>query len=93
MICRSWKEDWLLGKRRYDFVELNKIIADSKGEINMSVIRSIRGGSAGLNEEDRLEIARLLIKAGYAVKIRYQLVPGNAKAKKEYVIEYWEDKE
>ena len=29
----------------------------------MAVIRSIRGGTAGLNEEERLTIARLLIKA------------------------------
>ena len=34
----------------------------------MAAIRSIRGGTAGLNEEDRLQIARLLIKAGYSVK-------------------------
>lgn len=31
----------------------------------MAVIRSIRGGSAGLNEEDRLTLAGLLVKAGY----------------------------
>ena len=43
----------------------------------MSIIRSIRGGSAGLNEEDMLTIAGLLI-------------PGNTKGKKEYVIEYEE---
>lgn len=54
----------------------------------MAVIRSIRGGTAGLNEEDRLQIARLLIKAGYSVRIGYQVIPGNAKGKKEYVIEY-----
>ena len=57
----------------------------------MAVIRSIRGGTAGLNEEDRLQIARLLIKAGYSVRIGYQVIPGNAKGKKEYVIEYWEE--
>lgn len=57
----------------------------------MAVIRSIRGGSAGLNEEDRLAIARLLVKAGYTVKIGYRLIPGNAKGKKEYVIEYEEE--
>lgn len=56
----------------------------------MAVIRSIRGGSAGLNEEDRLALAGLLIKAGYQVQIRYQLVPGNAKGKKEYTVEYEE---
>ena len=57
----------------------------------MAVIKSIRGGSAGLNEEDRLAIAQLLIKAGYPVKIGYRLVPGNAKGKKEYVVEYEEE--
>ncbi len=50
----------------------------------MAVIRSIRGGSAGLNEEDRLMLAGLLVKAGY------QSVPGNAKGKKEYTVEYEE---
>ena len=55
----------------------------------MAVIRSIRGGSAGLNEEDRLKIANLLVKAGYSVKIGYREIPGNAKGKKEYVVEYW----
>ena len=54
----------------------------------MAVIRSIRGGSAGLNEEDRLKIANLLVKAGYSVKIGYREIPGNAKGKKEYVVEY-----
>ena len=56
----------------------------------MAVIRSIRGGSAGLNEEDRLTLAGLLIKAGYAVRIGHQEIPGNTKGKKEYVVEYWE---
>lgn len=56
----------------------------------MAVIRSVRGGSAGLNEEDRLTLASLLVKAGYKVRIGYQLVPGNAKGKKEYVVEYEE---
>ena len=56
----------------------------------MSIIRSIRGGSAGLNEEDRLTIAGLLIKTGYRVQIGYRVIPGNTKGKKEYVIEYEE---
>ena len=47
----------------------------------MAVIRSIRGGLAGLNEEDRLKIANLLVKAGYSVKIGYREIPGNAKGK------------
>ena len=58
----------------------------------MAVIRSIRGGTVGLNEEDRLTIARLLIKAGYSVRIGYREIPGNAKGKKEYIVEYWEKK-
>lgn len=56
----------------------------------MAIIRSIRGGSAGLNEEDRLAIAKLLIKAGYTVRIGYREVPGSTKGKKEYVVEYEE---
>lgn len=55
------------------------------------IIRSIRGGSAGLNEEDRLQLANLLIKAGYTVRLRHQVVPNNAKGKKEYIVEYWEE--
>ena len=47
----------------------------------------------GLNEEERLMIARLLVKAGYTVKIGYRTIPGNAKGKKEYIVEYWEEKE
>ena len=54
----------------------------------MAVIRSIRGGTAGLNEEERLTIARLSIKAGYSVKIGYRVIPGNTKGKKEYIVEY-----
>lgn len=57
----------------------------------MGVIRSIRGGSAKLNEEDRLEIARLLIKAGYKVKIDYQSVPNDTKNRKEYVVVFEEN--
>ena len=57
----------------------------------MAVIRNIRGGTVGLNEEDRLMIARLLVNAGYNVNIGYRTIPGNAKGKKEYIVEYWED--
>lgn len=57
----------------------------------MGVIRCIRGGSAKLNEEDRLEIARLLIKAGYKVKIDYQPVPNDTKNRKEYVVVFEEN--
>ncbi len=59
----------------------------------MAIIHNVRGGTVGLNEEDRLMIARLLVKAGYSVKIGYRTIPGNAKGKKEYIVEYWEEKE
>lgn len=58
------------------------------------LIRSIRKGSAQWNEEDRLNIAALLVKCGYTVRISYRLCPGQSdktNAKKEYVIEYWEE--
>lgn len=56
----------------------------------MAIIRSIRGGSAGLNEEDRLTIAKLLLKAGYTVRILHRDTPGNTKGKKEYVVVFEE---
>ena len=55
----------------------------------MGVIRNIRGGSAKFNEEDRLQLATLLVKAGYTVKIEYRTVPGEEgkpKPKKEHVV-------
>ena len=45
------------------------------------IIRSIRKGSAQWNEEDRLQIATLLVKAGYSVRIGRQTVPGRRKRK------------
>lgn len=59
----------------------------------MAEIRNIRKGSAKWNEDDRLALATLLIKAGYTVKIDYRTVPGDEgkpKAKKEYVVVYEE---
>lgn len=58
------------------------------------VVRSIRKGSVQWNEEDRLQIATLLIKAGYAVRIGRRVVPGqneNKKAQMEYTVEFWEE--
>ncbi len=46
------------------------------------IIRSIRKGSAQWNEEDRLQIATLLVKAGYSVRIGRQTVPGGGKEKR-----------
>lgn len=57
----------------------------------MAVIRNVRGGSAKWNEDDRLQLANLLVKAGYQVKIDYQPVPGDAKNRKEHVIVYEEN--
>lgn len=56
----------------------------------MGVIRSIRGGSAKLNEEDRLQLANILVKAGYTVKIDYRPVPNDTKNRKEYVVVFEE---
>ena len=37
--------------------------------MDRKIIRSIRKGSAQWNEEDRLQLVTLLVKAGYCVKI------------------------
>lgn len=58
------------------------------------IIRSIRKGSVQWNEEDRLQIATLLLKCGYTVRINHRTVPGTEDKKnapKEYIIEYWEE--
>ena len=59
----------------------------------MGEIRNIRKGSAKFNEDDRLQLATLLVKAGYTVKIDYRIVPGDEnkpKPKKEHVVVYEE---
>ena len=59
----------------------------------MPEIRNIRKGSAKMNEEDRLQLATLLVKAGYTVKIDYCTVPGDegkSKPKKEYIVVFEE---
>lgn len=62
-----------------------------------NIIRSIRKGSVQWNEEDRLKLVTLLAKAGYAVKIGRQTVPGQDPEKKnaqmEYTVEFWEEKD
>ncbi len=58
------------------------------------IIRSIRKGSVQWNEEDRLQIATLLLKCGYSARITNQVVPGQEEkknAQKEYVVEFWEE--
>jgi hypothetical protein len=50
-------------------------------------IKSVRQGA--LNDADRLELARLLVKAGYCVRIGKEK-DGNTNVT---VVEYWEDKQ
>ena len=67
---------------------------DETRETKRNVIRSIRKGSVQWSEEDRLKVAPLLLKAGYAVKLNRQPIPGKASGmtqQMEYVIEYWEE--
>lgn len=59
-------------------------------------IRSLRKGNVQWNEEDRLQIGALLLKAGYAVRICRQVIPGQkdkTNAKMEYAVEFWEEGE
>ena len=56
-------------------------------------IYSLRKGSVQWNEEDRLALANMLVKAGYAVRIGRCAVPGtedNKNAQQQYYVEYWE---
>lgn len=58
------------------------------------IIRSIRKGSSQWNEEDRLAIGTLLLKAGYSVRIGRQPAPGHegkSKPSMEYTVEFWEE--
>ena len=58
-----------------------------------NTIRNIRGGTTKWSEEDRLQLATLLNKAGYTVRMAYRTVPGEegkTKGKKEYVVVYEE---
>ena len=55
-------------------------------------IYSLRKGSVQWNEEDRLKIATLLLKAGYSVRIgRQQIESAGSKKQMEYTVEYWEE--
>ena len=58
------------------------------------IIRSLRKGSVQWNEEDRLQLAQLLVKAGYAVAIKRRQLSGDKKNTQfEYTVEAWEDKD
>lgn len=57
-------------------------------------IYSLRKGSVQWNEEDRLKLASLLVKAGYSVKIGRAPVQGSdgrKNAQQEYYVEYWKE--
>ncbi len=45
----------------------------------------------GLGEQERLDLARLLIKAGYTVRIGREKLAG--KSTWVYFVEYWEEEE
>ena len=51
-------------------------------------IYSLKNGS--LNEAERLELARLLIKAGYTVRVGSEAPPSNPKGTKRHFVEYTE---
>lgn len=51
-------------------------------------IRAVR--HQGINEADRLELARLLVKAGYAVRI---CTEKDRNGRSVTVVEFWEDRE
>lgn len=58
------------------------------------IVRSIRKGSNQWNEDDRLALANLLVKAGYCVKLGRQITPGKENSSKptyENTVEYWEE--
>ncbi len=44
--------------------------------------------SGGLSEVDRLELARLLLKAGYSARIGKERPPGN-NTQYSYFVEFW----
>lgn len=54
----------------------------------MARIYSLKGGS--LNEQDRLELARLLVKAGYTVRLGREKPQGKVNAQYAYFVEFTE---
>ena len=59
-------------------------------------IYSIRKGSVQWNEEDRLQMAQMLVKCGYAVRIGRAPIPGAGERKnvqQEYFVEYWKEEQ
>lgn len=58
-------------------------------------IVSIRKGSVQWNDDDRCQLASLLVRAGYSVRIgREPIENGTGKnVKQEYFVEYWKEEE
>lgn len=54
------------------------------------VNRIISKKTGGLNQEERLELARLLIKAGYTVRLT-RLKTSGKQSSTVIAIEYWEE--
>lgn len=50
-------------------------------------IYSVKNNS--LNDADRLEIAKFLVKAGYSVRLGKEVIPG--KKQNRLFIEFWEE--
>jgi len=46
-----------------------------------------------MSEEQKKLITEVVGNMKHTVKIGYRTIPGNAKGKKEYIVEYWEEKE
>lgn len=51
-------------------------------------IYSLKNGS--LNEADRLDLARLLVKAGYTVRVGSEPTQGTSSTRKTYFVEFEE---
>ncbi len=51
-------------------------------------IYSLKSGS--LNESERIEIARLLLKAGYTARLGREKPQGKPSGTYEYFVEFWE---
>lgn len=61
----------------------------SRGKGNMQKRNKIYNKSTKLNDEDRITLASLLIKAGYVAKTGCEAIEG--KKQKTYYVEYWEE--
>ena len=60
-----------------------------RGKVSMENRNKIYNKSTKLNDEDRITLAGLLIKAGYVAKTGSEAIDG--KKQKTYYVEYWEE--